>query len=66
VLGDTVHLEMTGLGVSWIKEYPWINIEEDAAATGLELADIRVEPTVENSFVSKIVEVNHLGQYNCI
>jgi len=25
---------------------------------------IRAEPAVEISFVSKIVELNHLGQYN--
>jgi len=30
------------------------------------MADIRAEPAVEISFVLLIIQVNHLGQYNCI
>jgi len=30
------------------------------------MADIRAEPAVEISSVLQIVQVNHLGQYNCI
>jgi len=32
----------------------------------LPLADIRAEPAVEISFVLQIIQVNHLGEYNCI
>jgi len=30
------------------------------------MTDIRAEPAVEISFVSKIVEANYLGKYNCV
>jgi len=30
------------------------------------MADIRAELTVEIFFVLQVIQVNHLGQYNCI